>query len=336
MVSAHIRASESKVDVDLSVVVPTTGRRPDYLREAVASCFAAAPLHSVEVVVVLNGFHASTEMPRHIFPDFDADSRIRVFRIASRGANFARNYGLSQARGIYCIFLDDDDWLLPGNMSAAIRLAFSSSADIFSAGCMVHNSRNGSTQTLRQPRSDDNIALSLRLSLLTYTLCHVFRRAWLPADAWNTKIDFAHDQLLILSLVARVELQNWFSVDDSLGVIRIHDGLRQSTVERGSATAIEFALMEGIQRALFEVHANAAEGNRENYATAARNGYFLVARRALQSDLSQSFRRTVRALKMNRQFLPFTQLLRWYLRFALEISILPLRKIKRAGLSLIK
>ena len=60
------------------------------------------------------------------------DSRIRVFHTNNRGVSYARNLGLTYARGSYVMFVDSDDEL-PNN---AIESLISETAD-FTVGGML-------------------------------------------------------------------------------------------------------------------------------------------------------------------------------------------------------
>ena len=95
-----------------SVVVPTYGR-PAFLAEAVESVLAQT-VADFECIVVDD---ASDEPP--VLP---ADPRIRlVRRDVNGGAAAARNTGLSEARGRYLTFLDDDDVYVPQRLEQAVR-----------------------------------------------------------------------------------------------------------------------------------------------------------------------------------------------------------------------
>lgn len=96
-------------------VVISTFRRPDLLREALASLARqTVPTRWFEVVVVDNAGHART---RQVVSDLRVDLPcLRYVEEPRVGLSHARNRGWREARGVYVGFTDDDcllpeDWL---------------------------------------------------------------------------------------------------------------------------------------------------------------------------------------------------------------------------------
>jgi len=99
----------------VSFVVPTH-RRPDRLREAVASVLAqTAPPH--EVIVVTD---VPDDATGRVVDDLD-DPRVSVLtRTGPAGASASRNVGARAATGSHLAFLDDDDSLAPDYLERAL------------------------------------------------------------------------------------------------------------------------------------------------------------------------------------------------------------------------
>lgn len=88
-----------------TIVVPTLGRRPPLLEQAVRSVLAQT-MGDLEVIIVVDG---SGDVPPVVL-----DPRVRVIqRRVNGGAPAARNSGIEAARGKWIGFLDDDDLLEP-------------------------------------------------------------------------------------------------------------------------------------------------------------------------------------------------------------------------------
>lgn len=98
----------------VSVVIPTY-RRPAVVLRAVDSILAQT-FTDFEIIVVHDGpDEATAEAFRN------ADPRVHYHHLAvNSGPAAARNYGVTQARGQWIGFLDDDDEWLPGKLEAQL------------------------------------------------------------------------------------------------------------------------------------------------------------------------------------------------------------------------
>ena len=98
-----------------TVVIPTIAR--DSLIRAVDSVLNQITGASFELIVV-------NDSGRTLPPAaWQQDPRVQVIATQGRERCVARNTGAALARGRYLIFLDDDDWLLPGALQVFYDLA---------------------------------------------------------------------------------------------------------------------------------------------------------------------------------------------------------------------
>lgn len=102
----------------ISVIIPTYNSAR-YLPQALDSVLAQDYPH-IEIIVVDDG--STDETPQLIRP---YHAHLHFIQQANAGSAAARNTGLAQAHGAYVVFLDADDWLLPGKLrqQAAIMQA---------------------------------------------------------------------------------------------------------------------------------------------------------------------------------------------------------------------
>ncbi|MEA2413864.1 MAG: hypothetical protein QOI58_521 [Thermoanaerobaculia bacterium] len=114
----------------VDIIIPVYNR-PAMVAEAIDSALAAAANVPIEIIVVDD---ASTDGTWDRLRGYN-DSRIRCFRMdANSGQSAARNFGLDRARGDYIKFLDSDDVLVPGHLSAELRAIQETGADIAASG----------------------------------------------------------------------------------------------------------------------------------------------------------------------------------------------------------
>jgi glycosyltransferase involved in cell wall biosynthesis/VanZ family protein len=102
----------------LSVIVPTYNRCAAVQR-AVDSVLAQGEALALEVIVVDDGSTDATATA--LAQRYAAEPRVRYVHSANAGASAARNRGLALARGEVVLFLDSDDWLLPGALALVAR-----------------------------------------------------------------------------------------------------------------------------------------------------------------------------------------------------------------------
>jgi GalNAc5-diNAcBac-PP-undecaprenol beta-1,3-glucosyltransferase len=92
----------------ISIVIPTY-KRPHLLTRALAS-ICQSKLAAIDVLVVDDDVEMSAADIVRNFPDV----RYVAKRGVSQGLSKSRNIGIELAEGRYILFLDDDDFLLPG------------------------------------------------------------------------------------------------------------------------------------------------------------------------------------------------------------------------------
>jgi len=99
----------------VSVIIPTYNYGA-YVSVAIESVLAQTYTH-VEIIVVDDG---STDNTKEITSTYG--ERISYFKQKNQGVSVARNFGFSQAKGDYILFLDADDWLKPNAVQQRVHM----------------------------------------------------------------------------------------------------------------------------------------------------------------------------------------------------------------------
>lgn len=134
------------MDLFCSAIIPTIGR--PVLSRAVCSVLDQSSAASGLEVIVVND--SAQPLPP---ADWQQDARVRVITTNRRERCVARNTGAALAGGRYLLFLDDDDRLLPGALTAFRTLAqntdaawlYGSYQTVDNQGCIVEEIRPGIT-----------------------------------------------------------------------------------------------------------------------------------------------------------------------------------------------
>jgi GT2 family glycosyltransferase len=181
---------------EVSVVIPTH-ERGSFVREAVHSALTQGV--NAEVIVVRSRGDTAAEGLRDDFP------RITLLECeGERGA--ARNAGCRVAAGVWVLFLDDDDVLLPGALSTLVAAAGAQRADVVRGSRVEFDSAVGppavSPSAIPNTRRLERDALIIGAEILTPSQT-LFRRAALPDGPFREDFVPVEDYALGATLALR-------------------------------------------------------------------------------------------------------------------------------------
>lgn len=204
-------------ELNFSVITPSAGKRPNALRQAISSVAAALahakrehPGVTLEHLVGYDGVKG---------PRFVAPNHVRCFDLPKTGnfGNFVRQALIKAARGTWLLFVDDDNALLPGALSAYLRHP---EADMIIA--RVDTSR-AFADTPVLPRGKDSLSLVRQGNVDPLCLC-VRRELVLDrCGGWQPDGGYESDYRNILRYARRARALA--VIDDLVGVYDAGRGL---------------------------------------------------------------------------------------------------------------
>lgn len=101
----------------ISIIIPTYNRKDSLLRTLESLTQQTYPVDHFEVIVVNDGGSDDTErIMEHTFP-----FTLHYLCQENQGATVARNYGVTQSRGTFLLFADDDICLYPRTMELLLE-----------------------------------------------------------------------------------------------------------------------------------------------------------------------------------------------------------------------
>jgi len=220
------------MDVILSIVIPTRNRK-ELLAEAIASVLPLSALGPVEVIVADDGSTDETCEFVRSHPMYGSQAGgIRLLFSGTedrRGAQAARNRGMSMARGKTVLFLDSDDVLIADGIARLLNGLEKDSGLDFAHGKILR------TDNLLKPLAGEAaIGSAYHSSPSEVAGYHwpvmgvVYRREYLgKVGPWNEALSGAQDW----EYQARVKLAGGRGqfIDALVGYWRQHDGERVGT-----------------------------------------------------------------------------------------------------------
>lgn len=100
----------------VSVIIPCY-RQAHWLPRAIKSCLDSS-FAAPEIIVVDDGSPDDVSSSISVFGD-----KVRLVRQTNSGLSAARNKGIEHATNDHLLFLDSDDWLLPGSLVSLLEVA---------------------------------------------------------------------------------------------------------------------------------------------------------------------------------------------------------------------
>lgn len=204
----------------VSLILPTQGRRPSLaaaLRSALAQDFA-----TLELVVVDDSVDGTGWRERPDVAPLLADPRVRLVPLhRGCGCAAAKNAGWAAARGEWLCYLDDDNTLEPGRVSAQHALALASGSPLVLCGLTIDA---GGRHRRRQVEADayQGDERLLEASPDTNVLFH---RRDVPVR-WDEELGTVDDACLFQALVAHHGLKAVPNVPRALVTYVAHGGDR--------------------------------------------------------------------------------------------------------------
>lgn len=203
--------------MELVSAIITTHNRRELLRRAIDSVFCQTyPL--IELIVVDDHSDDGTN-------EICKDSRINYIYISkeeSRGGNYARNLGIKASKGMYCAFLDDDDYWLPSKIEKQVNLINEKGCGLVFCGRTLEIINDDSIKykdIIPNKSQQGNMSKKILYSICTTTSCMLLRRQLLfQIGLFDEKLRFWQEYEMSIRIA---QVSNFCFVNDCLTMYRV-------------------------------------------------------------------------------------------------------------------
>jgi len=277
----------------ISVVVPCYNAAP-YLEECLASVRGqrVAGTAGIEVIVVDDG---STDGSGALLDALAAhDPRIRPLHQANAGVSSARNAGLDAARGEFVAFVDADDRLLPGALTALYARAAGDPAPDIVSSRHIQRYPDGSVRPIRPAgrcrRRSAVLALLIRGDGVFNAMYNkLYRRALLERWAIRSQPGLRVGEDALFNLEAYARAGEVAHLPAATYEYRIHGASVMGAITKAEHYARHLPWLDGIGAALSRLGLREVFFRRYCYSRALR-----LSRSRGVSGMLRAFNREVR------------------------------------------
>lgn len=203
----------------VSIIIPTKGDRPAYLKRAIESTRCSDDTLTIEVVVALNGERESNfSFPSETLDTTDIRNlTIKVVNAGTANVSHARNIGLSVASGLLIRFLDDDDFLIPEIAQKQYLEMLSTECDLSTYGGRIEDESGVSHQTIQPTSTSDYASAVLGPQCPALTFASTYRRELIAGIQWNEEYRHTEDEDWMRRILS-VKDPIWISREEVVGV----------------------------------------------------------------------------------------------------------------------
>lgn len=191
-------------EYDLLIIVPAYNAEK-WLQQCVDSILSQETDYSFLLRLIDDG---STDHTGEIADRYTGDSRVEVIHQENRGYSGARNRGLEHINARYLMFVDSDDYLLPGAIQSLLAEAFSENADIVEGNGYRFN------DTGVIGRIKNNPAETLGVPWMKVIRATLFEHVQFPPG-------FHYEDKIIGSLIEQ-SAEQYLTIPDDVYAYRIH------------------------------------------------------------------------------------------------------------------
>ncbi len=216
----------------LSVIIPcyNHGR---FLQEAIDSVYAQA-YPDVEIVVVDDG---STDNTRDIVGN---NPQVKYLYQSNQGPSSARNNGVRNSTGDLLVFLDADDWLLPGAIDTALQhLKEKPESAFVSGGYRLVFTRSNTTEDVARKITEDHYIHFLKMNFVGMHATVMYQRWVFSEFEFSTTQRASEDYDMYLRITRKYPICHH---DKIVAAYRIHSANTSSDIPKmlaGVLTVLE-------------------------------------------------------------------------------------------------
>ena len=188
----------------LSIIIPLYNSE-NYIVKCIDSCFQQGLQQDEFEVIIIND--GSTDRSLKIIEEhFVSYYNLRVYTQKNLGQGAARNYGINKARGKYIMFLDSDDFYLPGTIKRILNIAELMSCEVLNFLMEVERSDGSIEVGYKYPYDFNKVYsgkdLLLDIGVTVGTVCSsLYRRSFILKYGLFFPIDIKHEDVYFSYLV---------------------------------------------------------------------------------------------------------------------------------------
>lgn len=215
-------------EIDLSIIVPAYNVE-QFIDQCIESILEQQTKYAYEIIIINDG---STDKTEQKLKKYEADKRVVLINQKNGGFSAARNAGLKFFRGKYVMFVDSDDYIIPGTIEALMSCAYKHNADIVegSAFSFNDNDRKELFKHAEVKELDSGLGVLHGYPWAKVYRSHLFQNIKYPVGFW-------YEDTLIGMIVYQMKLK-FYTIPDFVYCYRINPNGITST-SMGKPRSIE-------------------------------------------------------------------------------------------------